>query len=296
MGVCRREHRRGRTADSVSLYFDALISNMSDSGDEHGIATWLAKTGYPLEMRVGSILRQVTQFLCEHGSTYIDPETKAIRATDVVTSTGVAHSSQSLPVDIGFVFECKSKPAPWIVFIDKNEQLSQEFEFALSHQIPSRNPDWDSYFDDLDYFDYDPVGIPGGVPLLNIEGPHGYEICEKGTGGNTRIDPAFSAVRQAASAAIGLLNSYPQEYPYTVLNFPVVVTSGLLFEAWLDSDEEVQVSRVDHSTVVTRIGAEHPPAIVYIVVESYFETFALSCQKTADALIRAKDPDAETNG
>ncbi|MEV6387449.1 hypothetical protein [Nocardia xishanensis] len=264
--------------------------------DPAGIAQWLKNTGYPLEMRVGSIFRRQTNLFCQHGSSYADPITGTIRTTDIRAGQGIRPSlidrGQEFELFVDFYIECKARPAPWIIFVDRLNNVARGVDSFSPELTFWYNP---HTIDDEDLSDYlDFVNRDGDIreasKLLDPRELVGYEICEKRKEDRSNLDPAFAAVRQAASAAIALTCSRPTDDGDQTPNvgFPVLVTGGLLFEAWMDENENLQVAQVDRSRVMVTIGSNFGPTLVHVVTESGIEEFARDCAVTAAVLVGRK--------
>lgn len=262
-----------------------------DTDDPAGIAEWLKKTGYPLEMRVGSVFRRYENLFCEHGTHFIDPITGIVRTTDICVHHGMNPSAvdkgQEFDLLVTFYIECKARPAPWVVFVDKfNDAVDDpshvDLEIAIMHYpstIGERKNELIEFINrDGSFYDY--------APLVDPCKPTGYEICEKGTKEKDKPDPAYAAARQAASAAVALTtNSAVDDDSPRRIGIPVLVTNGLLHEAWMDEDDVLKVAQVDRSKMLVRIGGEYDSTLVHVVTEGGIENFARDCDDTAAALV-----------
>jgi Holliday junction resolvase-like predicted endonuclease len=83
---------------------------------EQQIRNWLQSQGYPLEMRAAAAYRDAG-FRVVQSNYYQDPESSDWREIDVVADrTWIAAETNSVPIRIMFVAECKaSREKPWIL-------------------------------------------------------------------------------------------------------------------------------------------------------------------------------------
>ncbi len=266
---------------------------MSESVDDPaGIAQWLKTTGYPLEMRVGSAFRRNTNFFCEHSVTYVDPVSGDIRTTDISIGQGIRPTAVEKGLEfelfVNFYIECKARPAPWIVFVDKlNNRPAKVEDFApgLTFWCTPCTISEKALPKYLEFVNKD-GDIRGLSSILNPCVIPGYEICEKRKETRSSVDPAYAAVRQAASAAVGLTHERgSQDDSDPCVAFPVLVTGGMLYEAWMDEQDELQVKRVETSRVLVSLDRIHGPTLVHVVTERGLEDFIQECNETAALLV-----------
>jgi hypothetical protein len=236
----------------------------------------------PLEMAVSRSLRENTTLFVNHGLYYIDPIEETVRATDVVARVGDQTMSGHIPIHVVFVIECKSKPAPWIVFVDPYHLESFRALRTLSDMIP--NDLGNAFIENSALANDRGAKEP---PLLGLNRVPGYEICEKRSDGKNRTDPAFGAVRQVASASIGLFEEVRSNFNTSVI-IPIVVTSGLLYEAWLDNDGGLHAEKVTRSVVSVKISGNHNTSLVHVATAADLDNLARDCESTVEALTRKK--------
>lgn len=76
------------------------------------IQKWLAREGYPLEMKVAQKIANSAELKVRHGWHYQDPESSTSREIDIICGATEPYGF----VEINFVIECKGTSKPWILF------------------------------------------------------------------------------------------------------------------------------------------------------------------------------------
>jgi hypothetical protein len=233
---------------------------------ENEIRDWLEKSGYPLEMEVARTFRKNTILHVDQSWHYIDPTTGDLRQADVVANIAgpISFGGESHPhVAVFLTVECKSTTAPWVVLKDQPRVFPPDEEPFLSwvpHTID------DSL---LRGIVEERRNSSRRMPIFDFLSP-GYEVCEKRNTDKGKLDPAYAAVRQAASAAFGILGEVSSDV-VTGIAIPVVVTKSPLFEATLNGEGEVVVRKAQRSSVEVRMPKGH--ALVHIVSSDFLRPF-----------------------
>jgi hypothetical protein len=232
---------------------------------EQNLLSWLEENGYPLEMKVASLLRisgkrdegeeeNSENFLdtphIRQGSHYKDIETNTSREIDLIWS----HGNYMTGANIDFVIECKNTKKPWILFTSK--EAGANYNRIFSFGILSKGARH-SIIDGIDKRSSKNGSIlhekiasnmeknMKKVPWLWKEGKIGYGITQAFEGNH---DAPYKAVYSAVKASLWLLNEGinrdPDGLKYLAA-FPVVVTSSPLFECYLNENEEIVLEKVD---------------------------------------------------
>lgn len=203
---------------------------------EDRVQKWLGEQGYPLEMRVARQFRSNSWWVLQ-ASYYSDVETKQQREIDIIAYRNhYLEGSKSPLLEISICVECKySKDKPWILFSSENREeptsfllpvLSTDTFASLEKTIMELNP------------------LPKS--LFKPQSRLGYGLTQAFT---TSKDLAYEAVMGVAKAAI----AKAQERPRNKINeqlislvFPVVLVDGILFEAFLSHQGEVELHKSEH--------------------------------------------------
>ena len=103
----------------------------------------LAKSGYPLEMRVARIAQTKKTSYVHQSRYYVDSATEKVRETDVLAcwmSLFETQSGEQVWTALYLVVECKSKPSPWVVF-DEGADATHEAALRLDLAVTRRGRD-----------------------------------------------------------------------------------------------------------------------------------------------------------
>jgi hypothetical protein len=193
---------------------------------ERAILKWLDQHGFPMEMRVGRILREAG-WEATHATWYLDSETSKHREIDIVATTGPGGFDIKGCAYIHLVIECKqSRAKPWVVFSAENTPppaflrgLLTVDEFSRAVLAVSRK----HKIDPPEFLKFSRV-LAHGVVKAHSEGKTG--------------DPTapYAALRGAASAALATATVNARwsvdnpAYPFAHVYVPMVVLDGELYE------------------------------------------------------------------
>lgn len=243
------------------------------------MSEWLTKTGYPFEMRVAQAARRASPLWVDQSRNYYDAVTEKVRETDVVVAWG-QRQARGKPVVL-LTIECKSKPAPWVVF-DDGQLPSVDCEGQLAESVRRSASD--------DYGNSRPISIRtkalSGNTLLkpSIVGLTAVEVT---FGRAPERNGAWDAVRAAVSAAHGIVAEFDaqqlQDGTRGIVAFPVVATSGRLFRSYLDG-VDIQLEETDRLEVRVRMGASLDETRCFIVTESALPQLFAEAAKTPAVL------------
>jgi hypothetical protein len=243
------------------------------------VSKWLAKTGYPLEMRIARAARRARPLWVDQSRNYYDGETGKVRETDVVAAWGDPEGDYPVVV---LVIECKAKPHPWVIF-DDGTGLSDDGNRRLWSAVRRgfQNPYGDSASVALQ-----PNAFTGGTLLKpDIEGLAAVEVKFNDSADDR--NSAWDAARAATAAAHGVVSEFSEAQLARrhsgIVAFPIVVTSGKLFRSYLDGDE-MKVEEADRLSVRVRLGANMDETRCLIVTEDALDSVLEEASKTPDIL------------
>jgi hypothetical protein len=254
---------------------------------EQQIRNWLQSQGYPLEMRAAAACRDAGCRVVQ-SSYYQDPESSDWREIDVVADrTWIAAETNSVPIRIMFVAECKaSKDKPWILFTAKRALASpsrvvQRVSNPLGHawlQMVSRRHDIQS----LRLFRVSPLPAYGIVQALRGQGSQ---------------DPTYGAALSVAKACVALTRGSYQTHDagWALLAFPMIITEARLFECSLNlnnADEQLELQEVPYGDLVWRNPvSQHPNTIMKIVNADHLEKLMRTTARSASRLVELTLPE-----
>lgn len=245
----------------------------------HKVSEWLTKTGYPLEMRVAQLARKAGPMWVDQSRNYYDASSGKVRETDVVVAWGQRQARGGSVVVL--TIECKSKPAPWVVFddgqpptmdaswhLDDAAQRTATDELGNFRRISLRHGARTS----------DTLLKPSYVGLSAVEVTFERPVDRNG---------AWDAIRAAVSAAHGVLAEFDAQQIQTtggnIVAFPVVVTTGRLFRSYLE-DGEMRLQEADRLEVRVRMGERLDQTRCLIVTEEALPQLLADAAKTPAAL------------
>ena len=254
------------------------------------VRAWLEGTGFPLEFRVAEAAREHAPHWVDQSRYYTDPTTGKIRETDVVVQW--VGQTRGAFANIAVVIECKSKPLPWVAF-DSNvvdNDAYRRLEWSL-YKATERH---DQYGDRID----------DGVPNLDTYADKEqtlFRMSRISTGivsamsgeGDRRAgatDPAWEAVQAAVSAAHGVgadltVNRAGSFDIVRIAVFPVVVTSGRLFRAFLVSGSNLEVEEIERAEILVRLNSSPTFTRCFVVSEAGLPNFLAEAAATPKALL-----------
>jgi len=232
------------------------------------IAEWLKKQGYPLEMEVAQTFRQAG-FDVSSSEYYIDRQELKPREIDVLAS--LSTTIGGVLFQVTYVVECKSaKDSPWICF--PSQGSARESSVGFLARIATRegrralielsvNPDVTT------------------TSLLGLPDRHAYGITNAFKENNKDIPyGALRAARGAAEALVAYsdeMQKSPEKVGYVCIAFPLVVTSAPLFTASLGADGELDITAVEHETIL-RTGFDTEYSVVEVVTASALPAYLAS--------------------
>lgn len=254
---------------------------------EVSIHKWLADQGYPLEMKVASLVRQSTNLNVRHGWHYRDSETNTSREIDIICT---AQNPKGY-AEINFVIECKGTSKPWILF--SSEDTAAGFHRLSAFGVFSKEA-FSEVAGNMFNCEDDTYKVAKSIPWLWKDGRIGYAITQAFEG---KSDIPYAGVLSAVKAALWLeSNSLWQNTKYRkfTVSFPVVVTSSPLYECYIDGAGEICLNPIASGFLFFQqhIG-EHLCTCVSIVSEKGLDAFVTECQDVAERLMEVFSPAIE---
>lgn len=254
--------------------------------ERDAVLTALRDSGYPLELRVASAMRNAVPapHYVHQSRHYVDPVTGKLREADVIGCWRVANGEHF--VFAYLVVECKSKPKPWVVF-DSNDGMtgspSDLLETLYTDEIPAGGR--------LQARVVDGALSSNRTLLEPVQIGHTVvdsKVGSKGDGGNQ--DGAYNAVQAAMSAVRGFTADTDRAdleargKSIDVIVLPVVVTSGSLYRGWLDDNHDIDIAPVDLAWVALRADDEPRLRRCAIAREAAVTELVERARRTAQAL------------
>ena len=235
---------------------------------EKQIANEIEKTGFPLELRISSLLKN-QGFEVNHSVYYIDKDEGKGREIDIVASRHRHRLKKDARwfVIHNLTIECKKSEKPWVIFSslaggdDDQNLFMVDSPYGMELEAWNDESDWD-VFDDIEKIH--PMlkckrqGRNYFVPFANFE----------------NSETIFKALTTSVKAAIAIKEtklSYSNE-DRLCFSYPIVVLQGKLFEAYLENDDikiqEIQMIPVNFRYISANYAGE--PFLVPIVTEDGF--------------------------
>lgn len=247
------------------------------------VADWLNKNGYPLEMRVASMIRKYSDFAIRQGWHYIDVESGDSREIDIVCTAEVS----SGVAEINFVIECKSTKKPWVLFTsdDAADSYHELNSFGIFSELARKelSTDYLSETRGLSIEDKD------RIPWFKKDGLLGYSIAQAFEGNkDAPYNASLSTIKAATWLKSNSLWQNSAEYRPYAISFPIIVTDVPLFECSLGEDNEPALKEIDHGYLFFKQHvSESYPTCISIVTESYLKLFIKECNVVAGSLLEA---------
>jgi hypothetical protein len=245
---------------------------------EEKIEGWLGSQGYALEMRVAKILRHAG-FNVQQADYYHDEESSSYREVDVIAK--IYENTDNVNYCINFIIECKvSKTYPWVIFKNK---LKTDGHHKLMY-FPGN--ELGEEMAALYTFEKKAMSLP----ILTKHTSLGYTIVETLRSGEKK-DNSYASLMSLSKA----LDSYAHHPKYThsagrkicEIFVPLIVILGDLFEGYLDENNEVALSKVDHSAVYwSNPACGNRATLVTIIRVEALEKICQDLKKSSNKLLK----------
>ncbi len=232
------------------------------------ILKWLENSGYPLEMKVASILSNF-EIPFAQSAYYIDPETNKMREIDfeirLTDSTGYCQMFG--------IIECKHIDKPWIIFKSENPYPGDFFTFCMYGSNSKRaliQKSIDNKILNWEWF----------RPKNN---KIGYGIAAAFT---DKKDKTYDARMSCINAAIYEKKKLDEGGDSLSFIFPIIIIDGDLFEAHLDVNNNINIQPLDFGMVYSPfIIGDVQASCVHIVTLNYFEKYLNDFKIQSDTII-----------
>jgi hypothetical protein len=235
------------------------------------VRAWLHRSGYPLEFRAAAAFRDAG-FTVFQGIHYPSDSPEATGARDVDVLAVREELVPKHPMTrctVVFVIECKTSTVPCVLFRSRADGGRLEATEALRMNAVS----------ELDVFGalewgQDPwaLRVPANAAfrIAALAGKASDGVGDTGEpeparGRRSQLDHAFNAVRQAVSAADGVLRENPQHLP--TIAIPVVVVSSRLYAVSFGSGME-EIIEVPWERILWRGDRTAAPRTIDVVSEN----------------------------
>jgi hypothetical protein len=259
---------------------------MSDAAAKK-VLEWLAKEGFPLEVRVGKVCR-AHGWLTFHGFPYVDPIERKVRDCDVYASLHKrVHGSGTASLDLAI--ECKrSADKPWVVFAEPAK--------AHDWMVPSMLAPGRVSEVALGLC----VSAPASLDFLRPKEWVGYSVT-KAHSGVKDGDPSgtYSALRAATSAAEALqlkceedFLEHPEWPPTVEITLPVVVVGAPLYLYTIDESNQEHLEPITSARIVAPQRQFESRCLLTIVTEDGFEEWLAGVTNWADGILDTVAPRA----
>lgn len=239
------------------------------------IKEWLLTQGYPLEMEV-AVAFENGGFGVSQSEFYLDPRTGVSREIDVRASSTLYTENTS--ASLSYVVECKkSTDKPWVLFTRENKIIDWEY----ANWYSSNENAWDYLIH---------AAIDGKIDLfpLNLHtSPRiAYGLTVAFTSGEDASYKAIQSVTRCALARIAKADEGFTIGEHIEVVLPVIVIDGVLVEAFLDKDNEVQVKEINEGIILwDGLIPERPRMAVHVVTRNGLEAFVERASATKDILM-----------
>lgn len=223
------------------------------SGSQDKVAAWIAKQGFPLEMKVAEILGEAG-IHADHYRVYEDLETQKSREIDVMGY----FDHEKLSVHL--VFECKhSKDKPWILFSTARKNMvprgyvmsvpATEVARGRIEQISD-----ESIVQEMNFFH---------APNLL-----GFQLLRAFTNNQ---DSAFHAVSGLSGACLSIAEDIGRG-GHRVLFVPILVVDSPLFQCHLpEGSSEIELSPILHGAMLHTHAVGHRVLIQIVHIDALTE-------------------------
>lgn len=224
------------------------------------IKSWINKNGYPFEMQVAKSFRKAG-FEISQSILYKDSETEKYREADLIAH--ITKEINNVWLNITFVVECKKTiDKPWIIFSNKELYTVQNNKYPI---LASTNATYLIKHIAKNNSFQSPLIFP---KIINS----GYNIV---TAFSEKSDIAYSASQSVIKACEYLVtNSNKSNKRFCNIYIPIIAIEGELHEAFLNNQDEIELTQVDWSTVVsTKSFDEQNSNLITIVSSSHLDKF-----------------------
>jgi hypothetical protein len=246
------------------------------------VTSWLAKTGFPLEMRTAAQW-EAAGFDVTQSVYFIDPETSEARETDIVASLENVGSNAWLRWF--YVIECKAaREAPWVLFTKPGQPLPPASRIRMLGAGRGTRPYLSRIarrldVKELDAFKSEQAPAYGMVQALREQPDHAFA--------------AMMSIAKAAEAVLKQVSANSEGEESLEIVWPVIITEAPLFRVSLTKAGDIEAIPVNKATLLWR----HPIAgqglsAIDIVRAEVAEAFIASAKKAVELILYNTDMEA----
>lgn len=237
---------------------------------EDKIRDWINKNGYPFEMEVARIFQE-SGFQTSQSILYKDRISEKYRETDLIAF--MTKCINDVWVNLTFVVECKkTTDKPWIIF--KNKKMYSLEGWKYPHFASKNAKKLINEILASDNFQHSSI-FPKTVES-------GYNIA---VAFNEKSDMAYQATQSIISTCEFLVNSSNNsDKKFLNIYIPIVAIEGKLYEAFLQTTNDLAINNINHTIMVTtKSFEEHNSNIINIIssdnLEEYISRLYEECEE-----------------
>lgn len=211
----------------------------------------LEETGYPVELKVGSIFSSYGFKQVQYNRYYMDEDEQKGREIDICAYTNVFSEKPSLSVGLGLICEVKqTRKYPWVIFSTERGFIEGEGWIRLHYSVGKV---------DAELLAYEEIESKCTTRQFARIGRSYYEGFRSADAKST----IFEALTTACKAAEHWLKrnieavediedegkpSARETVVHRSLTFvdPLIVADGPLYEAYLDEENQIKLDEVKH--------------------------------------------------
>lgn len=264
------------------------MSSSTQLAELASLHKWLALQGYPLELRVGRLLREGGWHV-EHARWFADPETDKLRELDIKAERWIGGEDNATAMSVELVVECKSSVGkPWVAFTTPRENVPSILRPTAVADPFSRDAMRVAVSKKLSFPD-----------LLRPRGRLAHGLVKAHSEGKSG-DPTspFAAVQGAlaASRAIGKENAemalmWAEAGSVSVV-IPVIVLDGALYEYSVADDGTESLVETNRVAVPSASTSRFSAAVVWVLQVKDLGPFMQELWTTTEPFVKGLLPHA----
>jgi hypothetical protein len=212
------------------------------------VEKWLARQGYPLELRVGRVLSGAG-WNVQHSRYYRDLRSTKMRELDIFASRFHDPGKGKPLVGLALAIECKRSPdKPWVV-LSSPQRMGEELfpSIVVVGEVATQAV---NTFTEL-------TKRAGRFRLLQSGARRGHGMVRVSFNDHARApNAAYAALQTVTSATAAFakdVDGFPLEPRFVQIILPVIVFDGALFELFLEDNGTEDLRQVDSAKVYSPI-------------------------------------------
>jgi hypothetical protein len=251
---------------------------------EENILEDLKKTGYPTEI-VSAAVMEFHGWAVLHNPSYLDDTEHRSREFDIRAYRTIWQTVGDRKYSFGIYLmtECKKSDKPWVFFTTpehhtRDDRLGRIIKCLFGgNQLFTDNSNPQSLIPDLELRSFHHYFKPGRLART-------FHQPLKGKSESDHSQMIYSAIMSSIKATLFMLREHG-ESSWVQIFYPVVVFSGPLFEAQVDSNKSIQLTPSEYLQLSFHyIGADEHEFRVDIVHEDYLDRFLTLVEDEHQAL------------